>query len=111
MRVPFGAGETRREGFQIGSIGSDRSLQDFSTQREPEQNVPAPSVYILFIRGAYMRQYEMCIRDRCSEMTPMYEPPTAKIRALRAQEHPDVVECRSLGYALVEALKKNCQIL
>ncbi len=57
MRVPFGAGETRREGFQIGSIGSDRSLQDFSTQREPEQNVPAPSVYILFIRGAYMRQY------------------------------------------------------
>lgn len=55
MRVPFGAGETRREGFQIGSIGSDRSLQDFSTQREPEQNVPAPSVYILFIRGAYMR--------------------------------------------------------
>ena len=44
-------------------------------------------------------------------MTPMYEPPTAKIRALRAQEHPDVVECRSLGYALVEALKKNCQIL
>ena len=47
----------------------------------------------------------------CSEMVPMYEPPTANIKALRAQEHPDVVECRRLGYALVEALKKNCQIL
>lgn len=47
----------------------------------------------------------------CSEMVPMYEPPTAKIQALREQENPDMVEIRRLAYELAELLKKNCQIL
>jgi len=47
----------------------------------------------------------------CCEMVPMNEPPTARIRALRAQEHPDVVECRKFGYELAQLLRDNCQIL
>jgi hypothetical protein len=48
-----------------------------------------------------------------SEMVPMYDPPTAKIRAWRAMDEKDryADAIRSFAYELGVTLKKCCKIL
>lgn len=47
-----------------------------------------------------------------SEMVPMYVPPTAKIKAWRAQapQERDIAEIRQYAYELAGILRKSCQI-
>jgi hypothetical protein len=44
----------------------------------------------------------------CSEMVPMWDPPTAKIERLRNQKNPDLYEVRRLAFDLAKLLEKCC---